>query len=125
MSGPGLRAAAALLFVFAAGVFAGIFLDRHHLMAPATDATPAQEHARALADLRESLELDEHQMDRIHAILADNQQIVQQMWEQLRPEVQTAMRHVHEEIAEQLRPEQIDRFHDWLNRHGTGPGPTH
>jgi len=125
MIGPRVRATAALLFVFAAGALAGVFVDRHHHVPASGTVSPAQEHDIAIAELAEFLELDDQQVARIHAILDDNQQIVQQMWEQLRPEVQNAMQHVHEQIAAQLHPHQLERFHQWLNRHRTGPGLAH
>ena len=37
-------------------------------------------------------------------------------WEELRPEVQNAMRQVHTDIGELLHPEQRGRFHEWLIR---------
>ena len=42
--------------------------------------------------------------------------MVQLKWEQLRPEVQDAMRQVHIDIAELLHSDQRKRFHDWLTR---------
>lgn len=117
MTAPRTRAALVLLFVFAAGVLAGIALDRHHLH-PTTAPSLATmaEHEAAMAELREVLELDDEQAEQIHALFVDRQEIVQQMWEQLRPEVQAAMREVHLEITALLRPEQRQAFHDWLLR---------
>ena len=70
----------------------------------------------AIAELQELLELDEHQVAQIHAILGERQQVVQRMWEQLRPVVQAAMREVHTDIGELLDPDQRERFHEWLIR---------
>lgn len=115
MIGSRTRAWAVLLFVFAAGVLSGVAFERHHAW-PAYSVTVGaeQEHAAALAELRDAVGLDEQQMATVHTILADNQKVVQQMWEQLRPEVQMAMQQVHAQIAELLRPEQQERFHEWL-----------
>ena len=66
--------------------------------------------------LQEFLDLDEQQMEQVHTILADRQDLVQRAWERVRPEVQDAMLEVHEEIAEILRPDQRARYHEWLSR---------
>lgn len=116
MMGPRVRAGAVLLFVFAAGVFAGLFFERHHWAPTSAAMSVAAEHEAAIAELKEVVGLDDEQVEQVHAILAERQQIVQHMWEQLRPEVQSAMRQVHNEIAELMRPDQRERFHDWLTR---------
>ncbi|TDI45425.1 MAG: hypothetical protein E2P02_07340 [Acidobacteria bacterium] len=72
----------------------------------------ADEHEAAITELRELLELDEEQVAQIHRILAERQQFVQRTWEQLRPEVQNAMRQVHSDIGELLHPDQRGRFHE-------------
>lgn len=125
MTGPSLRAGLALAAVFAAGLLTGMFVERHHGGASLHPDT-AQESAAAMAELREHLELDDEQIEQIHRLLADNQQVVDRMWEQLRPEVQEAMRQVHFEIAELLRPEQRERFHEWLKQQQErARGPRH
>ncbi len=120
-----VRAGAVLLFVFAAGVLTGIIFEHKHSFHRSPPMSAEEEHEAAMAELREVLELDDHQVAQIHAILAERRQHVQLMWEQLRPEVQNAMRHVHKEIAELLRPDQRKRFHDWLIKrqaeHGSAP----
>ena len=116
MIGHRVRAGAVVLFVFAVGVLAGIVFERHHLTPTPAAMSVAEEHEAAMAELREVLGLDDRQVAQIHAILTERQQLVQQMWEQLRPEVQSAMRQVHSEIAELLRPEQRERFHNWLTQ---------
>lgn len=116
MMGPRVRAGAVLLFVFAAGVFSGLFFERHHWAPTSAAMSTAAEHEAAIAELKEVVGLDDEQVEQVHAILAERQQIVQHMWEQLRPEVQSAMRRVHTEIAELLRPDQRPAFHDWLTR---------
>lgn len=76
----------------------------------------AEAHEAVMAELREELELDDEQVEQIHAITVKHQEVVQETWEELRPEVQSAMRQVHVEIAELLRPDQRVRFHEWLMR---------
>jgi len=116
MMGPRVRAGAVLLFIFALGLLAGIAYERHHAARPLATMSAADEHEAAMAELQELLDLDEDQVAQIHKILAERQQTVQHMWEQLRPEVQNAMRQVHIDIADLLRPNQRERFHDWLMR---------
>ena len=118
MIGSWTRAGVALLFVFASGVFAGIFFDRHHWVHTPAGVSAADVHEAAMSQLREVLGLDDRQVEQINAIMAEHQQVVQHAWETLRPEVQSAMRGVHAEIAEVLRPEQRELFHDWLIRYG-------
>jgi hypothetical protein len=115
MSSQGLRAAVVLAFVFALGALTGIFVDRHHLAPASTGLSAEAVHNAAMSELRAALDLDEEQMDQIHGILARHQDEVQQAWETLRPELQTAMQGVHFEIAELLRPDQRTRYHEWLS----------
>ncbi len=114
MIGPRFRAGLVLLFVFAAGVLAGMFFERHHALSLHASMSPADLHAAAMVDMREALDLDDRQVEQIHAIMSERQQLVEHLWEQLRPEVQSAMREVHAEIADLLRPDQRERFHSWL-----------
>jgi hypothetical protein len=106
----------ALLFVFTFGALSGVFYERHLAGPRSAELTAAELHEAAMAELQEVLGLDEQQIAQIHAILADRQQLVQQVWEQVRPQVQEAMLEIHVEIAELLRPEQRALYHDWLNR---------
>ena len=107
-----------LLFVFVLGALAGVFVERHHRHSVSQSAGLSAEevHETAMAELQETLGLDEVQLEEIHAVLARHQQLVQHAWEQIRPGVQNAMREVHAEIAELLRPEQRERYHEWLSR---------
>jgi uncharacterized membrane protein len=107
-----------LLFVFVLGALAGVFVERHHYHSVARSGGPsaAEVHEAAMAEMHETLGLDEEQTEQIHAVLARHQQLVQRTWEQVRPEVQSAMREVHIEIAELLRPEQRERYHEWLSQ---------
>lgn len=111
-----VRAAAVLLCVLGAGILLGVFVERHHFSARPAHSSAAAEHAAALADLAAYVDLDQEQMAKVHAIMSERREVVQKLWEQLRPEVQTAVRDVHEEIAEVLRPDQRRRYHDWLMR---------
>lgn len=117
---PGLRAAAVLLAVLALGVVGGYALHDHLDAVPGLHPGSAPSgpelHEAAMRELREVLDLDDTQIEQVHALLADRQETVQRIWEQLRPEVQQAMTEVHEEIAALLRPEQRQRFHEWLQR---------
>ena len=116
MIGQRLVAGVVLASVFSLGALSGIFYDRHISGPRPTEISGAELHEAAMAELQEALGLDERQIEQIHAVLAGRQQLVQQVWEQVRPEVQNAMREIHIEIAELLRPEQRERYHEWLNR---------
>ncbi len=111
-----LRAAAALLFVLGLGFAAGLRFERHRPKPPPVTLSVAEEHDAAVAELRQDLGLDDAQVAQVHAILTRHHAVVQQSWEHLRPEVETAMRQVHIEIAGLLRPDQRERFHNWLSR---------
>jgi len=118
MIGQRLRAAVVLAFVFALGALAGIAYDRHHSGPLPATLSAAEVHEAAMAELREAVGLDDQQIAQIHAIMAERQEVVQQAWERLRPEVVAAMSEVHAEIAELLRPEQRQAYHEWLtHRH--------
>jgi len=114
MMGPRVRAGGVLLFIFALGVLAGVAYERHFVARPLLTMSAADEHEAAITELRELLDLDEEQVAQIHRILAERQQLVQRKWEELRPEVQNAMRQVHTDIGELLHPDQRGRFHEWL-----------
>jgi hypothetical protein len=116
MMGQRVWAGTALLFVFALGVFAGAFYERHHAARPTAGLSGAEVHEAAMAELEEVLGLDAAQIEQIHAVLAARQEFVQEAWEQVRPQVQSAMQEIHVEIAELLRPEQRQAYHEWLNR---------
>lgn len=126
MIGPRLRAGVVLLFVFSAGGLAGAAFDRHHHGPRPVVLSEAEQHEAAIAELRDVIGLDDQQMERVHAILAERQEVVQQMWEQLRPEVQSAMVDVHNEFAEVMRPEQRVLFEEWIQRRlDQSQGPHH
>lgn len=108
------RAGLVLIAVFAAGLLGGVALERHLFGAAPRVATPREAHAAAMSDLVEALDLDQEQTARVHEIIASNHRVVQGAWEELRPRVQNAMTNVNREIAGILRPDQRQRFHDWL-----------
>ena len=116
MIGQRLVAGVVLATVFSLGALSGVFYDRHVSGAWPAELSGAELHEAAMAELQEALGLDERQIEQIHAVLAGRQELVQQVWEQVRPQVQNAMREIHIEIAELLRPEQRQRYHEWLNR---------
>ena len=68
MIGPRTRAGMVLLFTLAVGVVAGITLERHHLGLPEA-FSEADEHAAAMAELREIVGLDDRQLEQVHADL--------------------------------------------------------
>ena len=121
MIGHRLRAAVVLALVFAAGMLAGVVVDRHRLE-PVRDASVAAHgsHEVMMRELRQALGLDEAQMAAIERVFAAHQQTVQHAWEQLRPEVQEAMVRVHDEVTAVLRPEQRERFERWVRERHRG-----
>jgi hypothetical protein len=125
MTGARLRAGAVLLFVFAAGLLIGVGYERHHIRRIPATMSLTDDRVAALAELQDFLELDDEQVRQLHTILAARQETVEKMWEQFRPEVQAAMREVHEEVAALLRPDQVERFHAWLGRHMPASGMPH
>lgn len=125
MTGPGLRAGVVLVCVFLFGAVTGVFIERHHSISTHApdELSPQEVHEAAMTEMEEVLQLDEEQIEKIHAILADNQAAVQRAWEQLRPHVHEAMNEVHVEIAAVLTPDQRERYHRWLShRAGDGGG---
>lgn len=122
--GPRVRAGIVLAVFFALGVLAGVALEKHRSVVSAETRALPSAHETAMADLRDTLDLDDDQAAQIEAIMAKNREAVQRAWEQLRPEVQAAMGQVHSEIAEVLRPDQRERFHDWLMRRREEHGAT-
>jgi Spy/CpxP family protein refolding chaperone len=116
MTGQRVTAGLVLLSVFSLGAFVGVFIDRHRAPRVSAGVSPNDIHEAAMAELRDELGLDEEQIRQIHLIMANRQQLVERVWEQLRPELVAAMNEVHVEIAALLRPEQRERFHAWLEQ---------
>ena len=116
MTAQRVTAGLVLLSVFSLGAFVGVFIDRHHGPSAAAGVSPDDVHEAAMAELRDELGLDEEQIRQVHLIMANRQQLVERVWEQLRPELVAAMNEVHVEIAALLRPEQRERFHVWLEQ---------
>ena len=111
-----MRAGVALVAVFALGTIAGVFYERHYGERTVTTSTPSSSHDAAMSELRNDVGLDDEQIAQVHEILARHHDVVERSWRQLRPEVQNAIRQVHVDIADILRPEQRERFHSWLQR---------
>jgi hypothetical protein len=115
-----MKAALVLVATFITGCLFGaaITLHLHHLPGHArVSSVPRGEiHAAALDDLRRAVDLDEVQLRSVHEILVRRQDEVEILWRRVRPEVQETLGDVHREIAEQLSPEQRQRFHEWLLR---------
>jgi Spy/CpxP family protein refolding chaperone len=116
MIGNKVRAGLALLFTFVAGALAGVFFERHRADQALSALSAGEMHEAAMAELREAVDLDDRQIEQIQAVMAERQEVVQRVWEQLRPEVVNAMQEVHADIAELLRPDQRQRFNEWLIR---------
>lgn len=112
--GTKLRAGLVLLFVFSAGVLSGILFEHWRADQPSLGVSPLEAHQAAMAELKETLQLDDEQTAQIHSILAENHQAVQRLWQQFRPQVHEAMQRVHLEIAELLNSDQRQRYHEWL-----------
>jgi len=123
MIGPRVRAAGVLVLVFAAGMLAGMVVDRYRLEPlTAPSAVTHASHDAMMTELRQALDLDEAQMAAVEGVFAAHQQAVQHAWEQLRPEVQEAMVRAHDEVTALLRPEQRERFERWVReRHRERP----
>ena len=119
------RAATVLGCVFLVGALAGIAFDRHHFGTGATRGAD-DEHNKAMRQLRNVVGLDDDQIEEVHHILGRHRETVHEAWMKLRPDLSEAMREVHTEIADLLRPEQRARFHEWLSeRTARGEVPTH
>jgi hypothetical protein len=116
MMGQRIWAGTAQLCVLSLGTFAGVFFERHHAVPQSPDSTAAQLHDTAMSELDELLGLDDEQIEQFHAVLAGRQELVQNAWEQVRPQVTAAMRDIHTDIGELLRPDQRRLYHEWLNR---------
>lgn len=114
------KAGGVLLAVFAVGVMAGVAWERHHGrgwsagFGSGVHEAALHAHRAALAELDDAVDLDEEQIDQIHRLMARRQEVVNEVWLRLRPEVESAMSEVHSEIAALLRPEQRERYHRWL-----------
>ena len=116
MMGQKLMATVVLVSVFSLGAVTGIFFDRHHAISLDHSLSPGELHEAAMAEMVDVLRLDDQQLERIHNILMDRQELVQRAWERMRPQVSEAMAEVHAEIAEVLTPEQVVRYHEWLEK---------
>lgn len=126
MIGPRVRAGAVLLSTFALGVLTGVAIERHREVSrPSESADSGTLHARTMADLREAVGLDDAQVAEIEALMEKHREVVHLAWQSLRPEVQRAMQSLHVEIAQTIRPDQRERFHEWLLRRREADAASH
>lgn len=71
-------------------------------------------HESALSDFEEHLHLDENQRRSIDSLFRRHQGSVDEAWETLRPQVESAVDSVHMHIESILRPDQREAFREWL-----------
>ena len=100
------------------GAVIGITLDRTVVRhAHMLHSGEAGEHGGLVASLHAELDLDEEQRHAIWAIIGHHQERVDHAWASVRPEVNAAVDSIELQIAEVLRPDQLERFHAWFRRH--------
>ncbi len=120
-----LRALLGAFSIFAAGLASGVAIGKLHSPQPVLGDSAADHHQLLMSELDRAIDLDEQQLEQLNKVLGRHQDFVQKAWEQLRPEVEIAMEKVHREIAELLRTDQRERYHEWLlERHHDGDGET-
>ena len=111
----GLLGATALLVI---GGILGVAIDRTVLRRHGGVAvTAGGDHDHLVATLRHELDLDDAQLEAIRAIVDRHQARVDLAWESIRPVMTTAVDSVEHEMETVLRPDQIQRFRDWFQRH--------
>ena len=114
----GLLGATALLVI---GAIGGVVIDRtlvrHGGGWGAEEMHADREHNSLLMTLRHELDLDDAQLEAIRAIVDRHQARVDLAWESIRPVMTTAVDSVEHEMETVLRPDQIQRFRDWFQRH--------
>ena len=106
-----VRAIGSLAAVFVLGGAAGIATDRAWA---ARQSSALMSDEALIAAMRRELALDSTQEQQVRAILARHQREVDSAWTQIRPNVHAAIGMAQMEIAMLLRPDQRQRFRDWI-----------
>ncbi|MCI0434809.1 MAG: hypothetical protein L0271_14380 [Gemmatimonadetes bacterium] len=114
--------------VLVIGAVLGIAFDRVILLASPAEAQPpaahtvAGDHARALADLAEHLELSGSQRQHVHNVFMKHQDAINQAWLSMRQQLFAVVDSVTAEIEVVLDGAQKRRLHEWIaERHGDPP----
>lgn len=110
----GFLGVAALLLI---GVAMGVALDRS-MLAPRTGQAAAspQDHGVVVLSLTRDLGLDEAQAQEVMGILERHQVVVNQAWEGTHRTLLAALDSVTNQIESILEPEQVERYHAWIDR---------
>lgn len=114
----GILGGAAVLLI---GVALGIVLDRTVLVPPHSEASTAQDHAAVLASLTADLHLSDAQVAQVREILDRHQATVTAAWQDTHRTLKAALDSVTTQVEAVLEPDQIEEYHEWIDRrHPTG-----
>jgi hypothetical protein len=110
-----IRALAAALGLIGLGASLGVQADRRWLARnPQTIESPGQVRGRMIEDLVETVGLTDSQVARVHEIMNRYQITVTSAWDELQPELKTALDSAFVQINMILDPEQAIAFHNWF-----------
>jgi hypothetical protein len=105
-----------LALVFAAGFAGGVVTTRAvaKRLVQRMAANPGQFRARIERDLARQVRLDSNQRAQVQRILRESQERLRAEREKIQPEVLAIMRDTHDRISDLLKPEQRERFEQFL-----------
>ena len=72
----------------------------------------------ALRHFQQLFDLDDEQVRQIDSIFRKHQTTVVESWSSVQPHLRSAVESVHNSMFEILRPEQREKFVDWLDEQG-------
>ena len=121
----------ATLIIFGAGVLTGMVVyqrtdeRRQKQFVP----PPPPIIRRDFVDrMQHEIQLTSEQRDRLEKTITESQERVRILWQLVGPEMAEEKRHLMEDIRQQLRPDQLDKFEQLMKRgpprRGEGHGPS-
>ncbi len=119
----GIRAFIGAFALTALGFTMGIATDRLWLTDSAEVETPEEARDRLLNDLQTTVGLNDDQLQSVHIILSQNQEVISSAWENVQPQLSAAVDSVWAQINAVLDPEQAEKFHHWYAATHTIGGP--
>ena len=109
----------ATLIIFGAGVLTGMVVyqrtdeRRQKQFVP----PPPPIIRRDFVDrMQHEIQLTSEQRDRLEKIITESQERVRILWQLVGPEMAEEKRHLMEDIRQQLRPDQLDKFEQLMKR---------
>ena len=98
------------------GFSLGVATDRFWLSGSVPAESQEEVRGRLLADLQATVGLSEEQLTSVHMIFSRYQVVISAAWEDMQPQLESALDSVFAQINDVLDPDQVEMFHHWFQR---------